>query len=45
MNEDFYVENQETWYDYVYFEPPYDPDAYLDGWDDSVYNDDDEGEE
>lgn len=29
MNEDFYIENQETWYDYVAFEPPYDPDAYL----------------
>ncbi len=29
MNEDFYIENQETWYDHVYFEPPYDPDAYL----------------
>lgn len=29
MNEDFYIENQETWYDYLYFEPPYDPDVYL----------------
>jgi len=29
MNEDFYIENQETWYDALYFEPPYDPDAYL----------------
>lgn len=29
INEDFYIENQETWYDYLYFEPSYDPDAYL----------------
>ena len=29
MNEDFYIENQETWYDYLYFEPEYDPDVYL----------------
>ena len=26
VNEDFYVENQETWYDYLYFEEPYIPD-------------------
>ena len=32
MNEDFYIEMQETWYDYVAFEPPYEPDEYLD-WD------------
>lgn len=29
MNEDFYIEAEQTWYDYVAFEPPYDPDAYL----------------
>lgn len=34
MNEDFYIENQETWYDHLYFEPPYDPDLYLYGPDD-----------
>jgi hypothetical protein len=30
MNEDFYIEAQETWYDYLYFEPEYNPDEYLD---------------
>ncbi len=43
MNEDFYIENQETWYDYLYFEPPYDPDAYLygdEGFDNLNDNDD-----
>ena len=36
MNEDFYIENQETWYDYLYFEPPYDP--YADLYDDEDFD-------
>jgi len=38
MNEDFYIEAQETWYDHLYFEPPYDPDDYLPYYDEEQDN-------
>lgn len=38
MNEDFYIENQETWYDYLYFEPSYNPDDYLYGGGDEDFD-------
>ena len=41
VNEDFYIENQETWYDYVYFEPPYNPDDWYDEEQDNEWESDD----
>ena len=38
MNEDFYLDNQETWYDSLYYESEYDPDAYLPYYDEEQDN-------
>lgn len=29
MNEDIFIKAHDAWYEYLYFEPEYDPDAYL----------------
>mgnify|MGYP003333295056 FL=1 len=48
VNEDFYIENQETWYDYLYFEPPFEDDEYermgVDDWYDPEQDDEWESE-
>jgi hypothetical protein len=39
MNEDFYIELPAAWHEYLYFEPDYDPNAYL-----ACYDDEQDGE-
>ena len=38
MNEDFYIEAEQSWKEYLYFEPDYNPEEYME------YDDEQDGE-